>query len=79
MKISVETQTSGTFSVNVEEEATVREAKEALRDVINIPLEQQTLIYNGKELRDEETLDKCGVYREATLQLVVNKSRSTTL
>ena len=79
MLIHIETQDSHTISVNVEEDATVRSVKEKIKQDNRIPIELQTLVFNGKWLSDEDTLCRCGVYREATLQLLVNKARSPTL
>ena len=79
MLIHIETQDSHTISLNVEEDATVRSVKEKIKQDHRIPIELQTLVFNGKWLSDEDTLDRCGVYREATLQLLVNKARSPTL
>ena len=79
MLIHIETQNSHTISLNVEEDTTVRSVKEKIRQDNRIPIELQTVVFNGKWLADEDTLGRCGVYIEATLQLIVDKARSPTL
>lgn len=79
MKIYVETQNAETLTLNVEPEDTVRTVKEKIKLVKKIPVEELTLRYNGKDLKDGETLEKCGVYRDATLQVLIEVRRSTTL
>lgn len=79
MRIFVETQNSETISLNLEEEDTVRAVKERIMLEKRIPVEEQTLRYNGKELDNNETLEKYGIYRDATLQLIVDIRRSITL
>ena len=79
MRIYVETQNAETLTLNVEQEDLVRIVKEKIKLAKKIPVEEQTLQYNGKELKDDETLEQCGVYRDATLQVLIDVRRSTTL
>ena len=79
MRIFVETQNAETLALNVEQEDTVRIVKEKIKLVKKIPVEEQTLQYNGKDLKDGETLEQCGVYRDATLQVLIEVRRSTTM
>lgn len=75
----METQNAETLTLNVEQEDLVRIVKEKIKLAKKIPVEEQTLQYNGKELKDDETLEQCGVYRDATLQVLIDVRRSTTL
>ncbi len=79
MRIYVETQNAETLSLKVEQEDSVRTVKEKIKLAKNISVDEQTLQYNGRDLKDGETLEKCGVYRDATLQVLINVRRSTTL
>ena len=75
----METQNAETLTLNVEQEDSVRTVKEKIKLVKKISIDEQTLRYNGKELKDGETLEQCGIYRDATLQVLVDMRRSTTL
>lgn len=79
MRIYVETQNAETLTLNVEQEDTVRTVKEKIKLVKKIPVDEQTLQYNGRDLKDGEMLEKCGIYRDATLQVLINLRRSTTM
>ena len=79
MRIYVETQNAETLTLNVEQEDTVRTVKEKIKLVKKIPIDEQTLQYNGSNLKDGETLEKCGIYRDATLQVLIDVRRSTTM
>ena len=79
MRIFVETQNADTLMLSVEEEDSVRAVKEKIKMAKKIPVDEQTLQYNGRELKDNEKLDQCAVYRDATLQLLIKMPRSTTL
>lgn len=79
MRIFVETQNSETLTLNVEQEDSVRIVKEKIKLAKRIPIEEQTLQYNGKTLKDDETLEQCGIYRDATLQVLIEVRRSTTM
>lgn len=79
MRIFVETQNAETMTLNVEQEDTVRNVKERIKSVKKVPVEEQTLRYNGVDLKDDETLEKRGVYRDATLQVLIEVRRSTTM
>ena len=75
----METQNAETLTLNVEQEDTVRTVKEKIKLVKKIPIDEQTLQYNGSNLKDGETLEKCGIYRDATLQVLIDVRRSTTM
>ena len=52
---------------------TIHNIKTKIQNKENIPLEQQRIIYGGKELEDNKTLNDYNVYRESTLHLVLRK------
>ncbi|KIM23229.1 hypothetical protein M408DRAFT_36611, partial [Serendipita vermifera MAFF 305830] len=54
---------------------TVGDLTKALRDLDGIPVEQQRILYNGRELEEGRTLDQYQIAAGATLGLV-RRSRS---
>ena len=61
--ISIEVvSTSGgpRVTVSISPESTVLEFKQELNRATNIPLEEQRLIYRGRILKDEDTLQSYG-------------------
>lgn len=80
MRIYVETQNSERLAVDVEgESVSVRSVKEKVKMLKSVPVEEQTLQFGGRDLRDDETLEQCGIRPEHTLQVIINMRRSTTL
>ncbi|KAH0687933.1 hypothetical protein KY290_019594 [Solanum tuberosum] len=62
---------SGTkFSVQVSLDSTVGSFKSILAQQANIPAEQQRLIYKGRILKDEQTLESYGLEADHTVHLV---------
>lgn len=72
-------QNSGTqFEVEVDPKATVKELKIACQDLSGgISAEEMRLIFKGKILKDEQTLDEYKIENGVTLHLVKGKGAST--
>ncbi|XP_061344369.1 E3 ubiquitin-protein ligase UPL5-like [Gastrolobium bilobum] len=51
---------------------TVKSIHERIETMTGIPVCEQRLIYNGKQLRWKQTLHECGIQNDANLQLVGN-------
>ncbi|KAJ1428684.1 Ubiquitin-like domain superfamily [Sesbania bispinosa] len=51
-------------------EDTVKSVHERIEKMISIPVCQQRLIYEGKQLHWEQSLDECGIQNDANLQLI---------
>ena len=69
MKISVRNHTGKTINLWVENSDTVKLIKTKIQDCeIGIPLSQQELTYDNKELENDLTLSDCQIEEEATLR-----------
>eukprot|EP00970_Alexandrium_tamarense_P019733 scaffold14397_cov214-Alexandrium_tamarense.AAC.4 len=68
--IAIRTLTGSRISIDVKSDTTVRDVKLMITDERGIPVDLQRLIFNEKQLEDEQLLSECGVKKEATLHLV---------
>lgn len=50
---------------------TIAQVKEEIQQMENIPVDQQRLIYQGKQLEDAQTLASYNICNNATLHLVL--------
>ncbi|CAK9228661.1 unnamed protein product [Sphagnum troendelagicum] len=66
------------FSLAVDLASTVRDLKMMLVERSEIPADQQRLIYKGRVLKDESSLDSYGLQHDHTVHLVRGAPASTT-
>lgn len=71
MQIFIRTLAGSTAALDVNLSDTVQSVKARLRDRAGIPVDQQRLVYAGKQLDDNHSLAACNVAAGATLNHVV--------
>ena len=59
--IYIQTVSSPRLTIKVSAQARVAELKDKIKNLANVPVENQALLYSGKKLRDEDTLASQGL------------------
>ncbi|KAL1707497.1 hypothetical protein EV121DRAFT_255888 [Schizophyllum commune] len=76
MKITVKTTQQKVFQIDVEGPETVGVLKQKISDAHGHPVASQKIIYSGKILPDDKTIESCGIKEKDFLVLMVSKVRT---
>ena len=71
MQIMIKTLTGKTLCLSVNSNDTVNEIKQKIQQKEGIPLEQQRLVFNGKQLEDNLKLGEYNISNDSTIHLVL--------
>ena len=71
MQIFVKTLNGQTIAFDVEKEYSIVDIKNKIEDRQGIPSNQQRLIFRGKQLEDEKTLQNYSINQDSTLHLIM--------
>ena len=71
MQIFFRTLSGVTKAVDISSEFTVAQVKQAIYDKEGIEVDQQRLIFAGRQLEDERPIQDYGIEAESTLHLVL--------
>jgi len=70
LQLYVKTLTGKTFTLDVESHFTIGKVKNIIQEQEGIPVDEQRLVFSGKVLEDERTLDEFNITKENALYFV---------
>ena len=70
-QIFVKTLQGKNITLDIDDSTTIGNIKEKIRDKEGIPVDQQRIVYNGKQLEDDQTVGNYNIGNESTLHLVL--------
>jgi truncated hemoglobin YjbI len=80
MKLTVKVLATGkVIELDLPQDITVLDTKKRIESLEGSPTPFQRLIFGGKTLRDDRTLQDCGIQKEAVVHLVLRLSNSLTI
>ena len=69
--ICIKSLTGKETSINVHHKMTVSELKDMIEKIDQTPFDQQRLVYNGKQLEDERTLDYYDIKTDTVVHIIL--------
>ncbi|KAF9461303.1 hypothetical protein BDZ94DRAFT_1168021 [Collybia nuda] len=77
MKLTIKTTQQKVFQIDVEPSDTVAVLKSKIQESQSHPVGVQKIIYSGKILTDDKTIESCGIKEKDFLVLMVSKPKPT--
>jgi ubiquitin len=71
MQLFIKTLQGTTVTVDVEADEPIANIKKKIHEKQGVPVDQQRLIFSGKELQDDKTCSDYNIQKDATLHLVL--------
>jgi ubiquitin-small subunit ribosomal protein S27Ae len=71
MRIVVKSLIGRSILVDIDRDNTVMELMVAIESVLGYPPDQQRLLYNGRQMREESTMDDCRVEEDSVVHVVL--------
>ncbi|KAL0095863.1 hypothetical protein J3Q64DRAFT_1708984 [Phycomyces blakesleeanus] len=78
ININVKTSSDGKFVIAIDTTKTVEELKKAIEEKTEVPVERQRLIYSGRVLKDDTTLETYKIADGNTVHMVKGAQPKTT-
>jgi ubiquitin C len=70
-QIFIKTLQGKNITLNVSDTDTIQSLKDKIKDIEGIPQEQQRLVFNGKQLEDNQTIGDYGIQSDSSIHLVL--------
>lgn len=70
-QIFIKTLQGKTITIEVKDTDTISSIKDKIRDIEGIPQDQMRLVFNGKQLEDNNTIADYGIMAESSIHLVL--------
>jgi len=70
-QIFIKTLQGKNITLDVSDTDTIQSIKDKIRDIEGIPVDQQRLVFNGKQLEDANTIADYGIEADSSIHLVL--------